>query len=76
MIMKQIEAEQQAEGQLRDIYEGIDFQSDYVNVLADLTQQERIDGRQRLYKWVQDRLADIKTYKVQTHYKSTFREDK
>ena len=76
MIMKQIEEEQQAEGQLRDIYEGIDFQSDYVNVLADLTQQERIDGRQRLYKWVQDRLADIKTYKVQTHYKSTFREDK
>ncbi|XP_063717982.1 trimethylamine monooxygenase-like [Symsagittifera roscoffensis] len=71
-MLKEIEQKQFEESQLRNYYEGIDFQTDHVNELAKITGQIICDKSKLMKQWIRDRNEDFQTFREQTHFDSTF----
>ena len=67
-----IAADKEKESKLKDVYDVIDFLSEYVDHLAELTGQVSVNVGEMHKRWATDRLNDITTYKEQSHFNSKF----
>ncbi|XP_075257516.1 trimethylamine monooxygenase-like [Convolutriloba macropyga] len=69
--------EKEEDDKVKTVYDEIDFQTKYVNELHSLTKDNgytvSVDVAEIFYKWEEDRMRDMGTYKHQTHFKSIFR---
>ena len=69
---KAIEVDQQKEAAFKTFYDEIDFQSEYVDHLAEITGQRKVNISDMFKKWEMDRLRDITTYKDQSHFETIY----
>ena len=67
-----IKEDQERENTVKNIYDAIKCQTEYLDELTKLTDQVSMDQTELLHQWVADRTDDITTYKEKLHFKSKF----
>ena len=70
--MEAIAADKEEEKMVKNIFDKIKFQSEYVDKLAELTVQRSVNLTELFHQWIADRTENISTFREKTHHKSKF----